>query len=225
MLKGTESNLCWHPDASVPEWASRRLGLALQCKGNFQRTDPGASEGDLPVSVSIPIKVVLLNLKFTVFSVFKLTCIQKMAYSIFPFWFIYLLHNVLDYGNWMLYFVSVFEVNDRVGFTHQYVSSSICRPTNASTRTLRRVPSERGFPYTVGFLTERIRALYSSWCPARGSAKWKTICSRFKMAGPVFMTAAQIRNFRALTAAAVSFDAIPERFRTIRRYWFTLSSI
>lgn len=101
-----------------------------------------------------------------------------------------------------------------VGFSHQYVSSSICRPTNASTRTVRCVPSERGFPYTVGFLTEWIRPLYSSRCPARGSAKWKTICSRCKMSGPVFMTAAQIRNFRALTAAAVSFDAIPERFRT-----------
>lgn len=101
-----------------------------------------------------------------------------------------------------------------VGFSHQYVSSSICRPTNASTRTVRCVPSERGFPYTVGFLTEWITPLYSSRCPARGSAKWKTICSRCKMSGPVFMTAAQIRNFRALTAAAVSFDAIPEPFRT-----------
>lgn len=94
------------------------------------------------------------------------------------------------------------------------MSSSICRPTNASTRTVRCVPSERGFPYTVGFLTEWITPLYSSRCPARGSAKWKTICSRCKMSGPVFMTAAQIRNFRALTAAAVSFDAIPEPFRT-----------
>lgn len=31
---------------------------------------------------------------------------------------------------------------------------------------------------------------------------------------PVFMTAAQIRNCRSLTAAAASFDAIPEHFRT-----------
>lgn len=31
---------------------------------------------------------------------------------------------------------------------------------------------------------------------------------------PVFMTAAQIRNFRPLTAAAGSFDAIPEHFCT-----------
>ena len=45
------------------------------------------------------------------------------------------------------------------------------------------VPSKRGFPFTVGFLTGRIRRLYSSRCPTWGRAKWKAICSQFKMSG------------------------------------------
>lgn len=79
---------------------------------------------------------------------------------------------------------------------------------------MRRVPSERGFPFTVGFLTEQIRPLLLFPMSSVRKSKAENHLFPVQNVRPVFMTAAQIRNFRPLTTAAGSFDAIPEHFCT-----------
>lgn len=73
------------------------------------------------------------------------------------------------------------------------------------------VPSERGFPFIPDRMDQTILCLLMS---SVREGRVENHLSPVQNVRPVFMTAVRIRNFRRLTAAAASFDAITEHFRT-----------
>lgn len=73
------------------------------------------------------------------------------------------------------------------------------------------VPSERGFPFIPDRMDQTTLCLPMS---SVREGRVENHLSPVQNVRPVFMTAVRIRNFRHLTAAAASFDAITEHFRT-----------